>query len=93
MVFIQSFREDFIQGFEASIVVLFCQFVQGLHNKSVLSRCKSKAIVICLEEHVHTIIPSNSKCDFANTISLHGIKNNFFKIIFFTSKSKKNIYD
>ena len=74
MIFIQFFREDFIQGFEASIVVLFCQFVQGLHNKSVLSRCKSKAIVICLEEHVQTITPSNSKCDFANTISLHGIK-------------------
>jgi hypothetical protein len=68
------FRDDFIRGFEASIVVMFCSFVEGPHNENVFSRCKSKLIVICNEEHALKIIPSNADCDFAKTISVYGMK-------------------
>jgi hypothetical protein len=50
-----NYREDFIQGFEVPVLVLFCSSVTGPHNENVFSRCKSKLIVICNDQQAYKI--------------------------------------
>jgi hypothetical protein len=65
-----DYREDFIQGFEVPILVLFCSSVTGPHNESVFSRCKSKLIVICNEEQANTIVAQSEQG--ARAIDVYG---------------------
>ena len=40
-------RHQYIQGFEVPLLVLFTTHLEGSHNERVISRCKSKLVVIC----------------------------------------------
>jgi hypothetical protein len=56
-----NYREDFIQGFEVPVLVLFCSSVAGPHNENVFSRCKSKLIVICNDKQAYKIAEQSDK--------------------------------
>jgi len=45
-------RHQYIQGFEVPLLVLFTTLLKGTHNERVISRCKSKLVVICDGESV-----------------------------------------
>jgi hypothetical protein len=71
------FRDDFIQGFEVPILVLFCSTMTGPHNENVFSRCKSKLIVICNEEQANTIAAQSEQG--ARAIDVYGEYFGLFK--------------
>ena len=65
-----TFRNDFIQGFEVPVLVLFCSSLSGPHNENVFSRCMSKLIVICPEVQANSIVESSNHG--AKSISIYG---------------------
>ncbi len=65
-----DYRDNFIQGFEVPILVLFCSSVTGPHNENVFSRCKSKLIVICNEEQANIIAAQSEQG--ARAIDVYG---------------------
>ena len=67
-----NFSDSFIRGFEVPILVVFTQFMEGQLNDQFFSRCKSKLIIICNEEHAEKIVPISSACGFAKKIDVYG---------------------
>jgi hypothetical protein len=63
-------RDDFIQGCEVPVLVLFCSSVTGPHNENVFSRCRTKLIVICNEEQANTIAAKSEQG--ARAIDVYG---------------------
>jgi len=66
------YRNSFIRGFEVPTLVYFCSFVDGTNNDHIFSRCMSKLIIVCNEEHADKIVPSNFELDFAKKIPVYG---------------------
>ncbi len=66
------FRNSFIRGYEVPTLVYFCSLLDGTNNDHIFSRCMSKLIIICNEEHADKIVPSNSELDFAKNILVYG---------------------
>ena len=66
------FSDNFIRGYEIPILVVFSQFMEGQLNEQVFSRCKSKLIIVCNEDHADKIVPVSSACVFAQKIDVYG---------------------
>ncbi len=66
------FRNSFIRGFEVPTLVYFCSFVDGTNNDHIFSRCMSKLIIVCNEEHADKLVPSNTESDYAKKIPVYG---------------------
>jgi hypothetical protein len=55
------YRDDFIQGYEVPVLVLFCSPLTAAHNDNVFSRCQSQLIVICDGEQAKEIVKHSKK--------------------------------
>jgi hypothetical protein len=60
-----------MRGIEVPIVVLFSSAIEGPQVEKVLSRCKSKLIIICNEMHANILVVE-SQCSFAQNIPVFG---------------------
>ena len=59
--------------------------MEGQLNDQFFSRCKSKLVIICNEEHADKIVPISSACGFAKKIDVYGKNNNrFFVVLHFS---------
>ncbi len=68
-----SISDSFIRGFEVPLLAIFSSFIEGSLNEMFFSRCISKLIVICNEQHADKIVPSNISCHFAQKIEVYGL--------------------
>jgi hypothetical protein len=81
------FRENDLRGSEASMMVVFTNFIDGQHNDNVFSRCTSSLIVVCNQKSADMIFPDSEQYSFAYKINIQGkiivslhCKNPFLKL-------------
>ena len=61
---------ELIQGFECAILVLFTTELQGSHSDTILSRCKSRMIIVSSEKAVKEMTLSG---EFSNNWAIKDI--------------------
>ncbi len=82
-------RDDILQGSEVQVLVLFTQFISGLHNNKIFSRCISNLIVVSNEEQAQKL---NLDESMSQIIPVYG---NFKVLLFLTAEwySRKDFYN
>lgn len=91
LTFIYLFSTTTIQGFEVPMLVFFTTSLKGSHNDEVMSRCKSKLILICKEDDADRFVSKGSYSNnHAKRINVEGKLNmSSFALVFVKPLLKK----
>ena len=68
-------RDAFVQGYDCPMLVLFTTDLQGSHNDNIISRCKSRTVIVSSKKAVEEIIlPEVHSNDWAVKVIITGTR-------------------